>query len=282
MRVPALTRSVGDATDSLVWVQRGSTGPPVYCFHPLGGSVAVYGQLALRLGCDQPVRGLQAIGLVPGRDPDQTVDAMARRYAAEIVATRPPRRPVLVGYSMGGTLAVEAARLLAPALPESPVVFTIDCDPLYTSSDNTEGWRILVHQVLAIDLPTEPLAGMPVEEGLALVRAAGAAQRRIPVRFDLDRLHTMLRVCQVNERAIAAHVPQPYAGTVHVVRPAAAGPVAGADPWNGFADRVEVSVVPADHQTILGPLGCSEVAALIRRLLDRRRRGLSATEGSPS
>jgi thioesterase domain-containing protein len=262
MRVP-------DTGGALVWVQRGSVGPPVYFFHPLGGSAAVYGQLALHIGRDRPARGLQAVGLLPGREPDRTIDDMAHRYAAAIAADRPPGPPVLIGYSMGGVLAVEAARLLAATLPAPPVIVAIDCDPLYTPSDDAGAWRILVRQVLHLDLAVEPLGGLLVDEALEMVRAAGAAQGRIPLRFGLDRLHAMLKVCAANEHAIAAHTPRPYPATIHLVRSAGAGTVAGADAWHGFADRVELSVVPADHRTIMGSVGCPAVAARIRRLLVR-------------
>lgn len=265
---------------SLVWVQHGPIGTPLYCFHPFGGSAAVYGQLAIHIGRDQPVRGLQAVGLLPGQEPDRTVPDMARRYAEEIQldlshlppAAREPmdpptRQPVFVGYSMGGVLAVETARQLVTRLPEPPVVMVVDCDPVYHSSNGTGPWRILVEQVLAVDLQMTDLIGRPVREGLALVRAAAAEQGRIPLRFPLDRLHAMLRVCEANERAAARHVPAHFPGNLHVLRPAVSMPMTGADQWSAFADRVEVAAVPGDHHNLLGPVGYPFVAARIRALL---------------
>lgn len=267
MGVGSLSSIAETTARTLVWVQQGVAGPPIYCFHPLGGSAAVYGQLAIHIGRHQPVRGLQAIGLQPGCDPDRTVADMARRYAAEIRQDRPPARPVFVGYSMGGVLAVETARRLSAELPEPPAVVAIDCDPLYSTGDDAGPWRVLAHQVLAIDLPVQRLAQSSIPDGLALVRAAAAEQGRIPLRFPLDRLHAMLRVCQANERAAAAHVPSHYPGTVHVLRPATSGAVAGGDMWNGFADHVALSLVAADHHTIMGTPGYPLVAARIRELI---------------
>jgi thioesterase domain-containing protein len=250
-------------TEPLVTVQPGTAGPPVYCFHPQGGSAAVYGPLAARIGRDHLVYGLQSIGLLPGHDPDRTVAAMAHRYAGAVAAHRLDGA-VLLGYSLGGVLALETARLLRERR-EEPRVVLVDCDPLYAPRPGSGPWQTLVRQVLNIDLPVEPLADLPVERALETVRTAGARQGRIPARMNLDRLARMLDVCQANEAAAADHVPLPFPGTVHVVRSAGASP--DGDVWDAFADRTVVSVVDVDHHDIVDRRGVPAVADVVRSLL---------------
>lgn len=247
-------------TGPLVTVQPGGEGPPLYCFHPQGGSAAVYGRLAAHIGRDHLVYGLQSIGLVAGHEPDRTVAAMAHRYADALAAHRNDDA-VLLGYSMGGVLALETARLLGGR----GRVVLVDCDPLYAPRPGGGPWHTLVRQVLNIDLPVEPLDGMPVPRALETVRTAGARQGRIPARMSLDRLNRMLEVCQANESAAADHVPMPYPGTVHVVRSAGATP--DADVWDAFADRAVVSVVEVDHHDIVDRRGAPAVAEVARSLL---------------
>jgi thioesterase domain-containing protein len=262
---------------ALVPIQPGTVGPPVYCFHPFGGSAAPYGGLAAQLGRDRLVKGLQAVGLAAGGRPDRTVPEMARRYAAEIT-TDPvalAAGPVLLlGYSMGGVLAVETARLLRDRLPE-PAVVLVDCDPRY-APDAAGPWHILVRQVLDVDLPPERLAGLPRRDALALLRSVAAEQRRLPARFGLDRLERMFQVCQYNERAAASHVPERYPGTVHVLRTTGATPNvardAESDVWNGFADDVRLHTLPMGHHDVMGPAGYPHVAAYVRRLHAIRHR----------
>jgi thioesterase domain-containing protein len=243
----------------LVALQPGTPdAPSVLCVHPFGGSAAVYGPLAAHLGADVAVHGLQSAGLIAGREPDETVAAMADRYADEIRPVLRPGRTALVGYSMGGVVAVEIARRLA----SSPPVVLVDADPLH--SDVADPWRILVHQVLDVDLPTEPLADLRLDEALARVRAAGAAQGRMPARMNLDRLSAMLRVCRSNARAAAAHVPLPVAGTLHIIR---SGRPAGWDPWDGIAAAVVVTDVAVGHHEIMRPPGLPAVAGRIRSVL---------------
>jgi thioesterase domain-containing protein len=254
----------------VVAVQPGTAGPPVYCFHPLGGSAAVYGDLATHLGRDRIVYGVQAVGLLPGQEADRTVARMARRYATAIAEQPPAEAPLFLGYSMGGVLALETARLLPVHVPQ-PRIVAIDCDPTYAVGADGGPWKILVHQVLNLDLELDELAGLSTVEALIRIRAAGAAQRRLPARFGLDRLERMLMVCRVNEQAAAAHVPAYYSGTVHAFRSTAgstdSGVARGPDSWTLFCDEVVVHPVPADHHTIMSPSGYPIVAERLRHLV---------------
>lgn len=262
---------VSSVPGALVQVQPGTVGPPVYCFHPLGGSAAPYGGLAAHLGRDRLVLGVQAVGLSPGREPDRTVPEMARRYAAEIAVNAsgadgyPTTGPmVLLGYSMGGVLAVETASLLRDRWPE-PTVVLVDCDPRHSPHEGGP-WHILVRQVLAVDMKLEQLAGLSRRDALILIRSVAAEQHRLPARFSLDRLDRMFEVCQHNERAAAAHIPDRYPGTVDVLR-STEGRLAATDAWQEFAREVRVHIVAADHHDVMGPAGSRHVAAHVLRLL---------------
>ena len=69
---------------SLVAIRSGGLRPPLYCIHPIGGSVHWYYDLARHLGTDQPVYGLQAQGL-DGKQPVHTsIAEMAAHYVNEI------------------------------------------------------------------------------------------------------------------------------------------------------------------------------------------------------
>ncbi|MEU8381098.1 amino acid adenylation domain-containing protein [Streptosporangium sp. NPDC048865] len=88
-----------------------TSGDPLYCFHPLGGSALCYAGLAARLAAHRPVYALQALesGVSAGSLPD-----MAAAYAGELTGsgldlTRPY---TLAGWSAGGVLAFETARRL--------------------------------------------------------------------------------------------------------------------------------------------------------------------------
>jgi len=159
--------------DSIVCLQPGKAGArPLYCFHPFGGSAAVYGPLAPHIHPELPVYGLQSVGLIPGREPDTGVTGMADRYAAEILHRSPPFPALLVGYSMGGIIAVETAR----RLPASPPVVLIDSDPLY-NHDTVDPWGILVRQVFDIELENHGTSFRLASSAIATSRMGRKARR---------------------------------------------------------------------------------------------------------
>jgi acetoacetyl-CoA synthetase len=66
--------------------------------------------LALSLECDRPVYGIQAVGLDPVREPQTSVEEMARTYVDAMASLQPEGPYDLAGHSFGGLIAFEMAR----------------------------------------------------------------------------------------------------------------------------------------------------------------------------
>jgi aspartate racemase len=97
---------------SLVAIQPGSSKPPLFCVHPIGGNVLEYLNLLPYLGKEQPVYGLQAQGLDGKQTPLNRVEDMASYYIKEIHTVQPEGPYFLAGFSFGGAVAFEMARQL--------------------------------------------------------------------------------------------------------------------------------------------------------------------------
>ena len=97
----------------LVEIQPGnSSKPPLFCIHGGGFNVLVYRELALNIGSDQPVYGLQARGL-DGDVPFETrIEGMATDYVKQIQSIQPQGPYFLAGLSNGGNIALEMAQQL--------------------------------------------------------------------------------------------------------------------------------------------------------------------------
>jgi thioesterase domain-containing protein len=78
------------------------------------------------LGDDQPVYAFQAHGLEQRGIPDWTVERAARRNIQMIRVLRPHGPYLLVGYSFGGLIAIEAAHQLARAGEEVGLLVLMD------------------------------------------------------------------------------------------------------------------------------------------------------------
>jgi thioesterase domain-containing protein len=112
---------------SLVPIQMGGGRTPFFLVHGAEGNVLLYRRLALHLGQDQPVYGLQSAGL-DGHSPiDGNLERVARRYVEEVRQVQPEGPYLLGGYCLGGIIAFEMARQLMAAGHTVGLVALIEC-----------------------------------------------------------------------------------------------------------------------------------------------------------
>lgn len=96
----------------LVLIQSGSSDIPLFCIHGAGGNILIYRELAAQLGPQYTVYGLESQGL-DGKQPLlPTISDMASQYVQEIKKVHPGGPYMLLGYCMGGTIALEMAQQL--------------------------------------------------------------------------------------------------------------------------------------------------------------------------
>jgi acyl-coenzyme A synthetase/AMP-(fatty) acid ligase/acyl carrier protein len=118
----------GTRPGSGVRVRLRTTGsrPPVYCFAGAGAQAAYFELFAAALGPDQPVDAFQVNGFENPGIPDWTVRRTARRFVRSITERASGGPVLLVGHSLGGLLALEAAQLLRAQGHEVPLVTLLD------------------------------------------------------------------------------------------------------------------------------------------------------------
>ena len=115
--IQALTHRLTDeawvpAWSSLVPLQELGTRPPLFLVHGWGGDVYVFLGLAQLLAPEQPVYGIQALGLDGKAARHITIESMAAHYVQEIRSFQPEGPYFLGGFSMGGSIAYEVAQQL--------------------------------------------------------------------------------------------------------------------------------------------------------------------------
>jgi polyketide synthase 13 len=96
----------------------GSTKPPVFVFHPAGGSTVVYEPLLKRLPSDTPMYGLERV--------EGTIEERARQYVPKLRDLQGDGPFILVGWSLGGVLAYACAIGLRQLGCDVPFVGLID------------------------------------------------------------------------------------------------------------------------------------------------------------
>ncbi|MCM0035165.1 MAG: amino acid adenylation domain-containing protein, partial [Burkholderiaceae bacterium] len=110
--------------------------PPLFCFPPAGGISTVYKNLSDELGAEQPLWGLQARGVDDDEGQiDQTVRQAARTYINAIKEVQPSGPYYLMGMSLGGTVAHEAAVQLEKSGEKVAALFLLDTVVRYGHPD---------------------------------------------------------------------------------------------------------------------------------------------------
>ncbi|WP_457652925.1 amino acid adenylation domain-containing protein [Rhodocaloribacter sp.] len=258
---------------SLVAVQPHGAKPPLFCVPPHGGTNLVFTDLARCLGPDQPVYGLEPVGLRGEAAPHARVEAMAAHYLSEIRALQPEGPYHLCGKCFGGIVAFEMAQQL-----------------------HARGETVAL---LALFDVMRPPNVAPPKRAEPASRTAAYYARRFFVRLRSGELAEVVRkrlkkrwrrvdqwwrhhrknphlhtVRSAHREARHRYVAEPYPGAVVVFRAAEAG-MQGAERarrrWERLAEGgVTVHVTPGGHRSMMRPPHVETLAERLRPYLDAR------------
>jgi len=235
-------------------------GTPLFIVHGLGGNVMELFAVGRRIAGDGPVYAIQARGL-DGREPPSTsITAMADDYLAEILHLYAYGTFHLAGYSSGGLIAFEMARLLYEA-GEPPASLT-----LIDTQTNARQWPLSVWGGLLVHRAASHLRMLrnePIGQGL---RHMGSAASSFVHKFlwrlgwaqmpdvPVSRLPSALRaVADAMLAAAADYAPGRYNGPLLLIVPETKDPQRP-DParlWRDHCAAMTVARVPGDHHTMM-------------------------------
>ena len=237
---------------ALVLLKNGTVGTPVFFLHGLGGNIMEFFLVLKHLQAPHTVYGLQARGSDGLEEPCSRVEEMAQFHVNTIRALQPHGPYLLVGYSLGGLVALEMARRLEESGESVALLVMIDSYP---------------------DLRLAPLAqrlGTYSRRARDYARRGLSSPRTESLIPSIGRAFTpaMRHVQQCSARALQDYHPRHYRGRIRFIR---AGtplhfPSDPAKVWAHFTDQLEVETVPGDHHELLTTHSQS-LAAVISRYL---------------
>ena len=267
--VAALIRDSGveRMSEPVVEIQGKGSRTPIYCVGAMDGELIVFRRLAMELGQDQPLYGLQPFRLL---HPLITVNELATAYIDELRKKGETRPCFLLGYSFGGLVAVEIARQLECAGIAPPVVMLIDT--AYPAGCLTgESWP---HRVRRYRYNWNQVAGA---KGLSHVvdrvkhrfaRMARTASFAVGVPLP----HSLNDVYNVQGRAEESYRIKSHKGRVYLFRAESqpeffhGGLSLG---WSGALSDLVVEEVPGDHGTIHSGNNLKIMARKLQECLQR-------------
>jgi thioesterase domain-containing protein len=193
-------------TDVLVRLRATGDGWPLYLVHPTHGNGLCYGPLSAFLESRHPVYGVLSAGLVPGLEPDQTIEQMGRRYVERIVSENPDGPYLLGGWSQGAHIALEMSNLLQAMGKDVAHVFSIDNMFIATDASPITGEKIdfdflllnLLFQQVTDNVVLQNFKALDLEQKFDYLLDVAAERKLYPPSIDKDTAARMVRVFYFN------------------------------------------------------------------------------------
>jgi amino acid adenylation domain-containing protein len=232
---------------SLVLMKPTGTRPPLFLVPGVTGNVLTCTKLASALSADQPVYGLQSVGLDGRERPLDSIGDIAGHFLKEIMRVQPEGKYHLAGLCMGGAVAYEIAQRLRRDGREVATLVMVD-----TWTGNVVGADMFnAHDLLR---PVGFVWGR-VREGLREIRSLSLRQQikeiwrkttvaaRLLDRSTTDKAEIRTEyqqhlVEEANRCAMVNYKPEPYDGHVTYVAAEGRMPLGGNDPrleWTRLA-----------------------------------------------
>ncbi len=251
--------------------------PSLFLAHAAGGSSDVYGRLAARLDGRRPVYGFDRLehpGDVAGR---------AAEFARRIRALRPEGPWTLGGWSYGGVVAQETARLMSrdgevTALVLIDSILPLPAPPVATPADEARrryaGFAAYVRTVYGaeLDLPYVELALMDDIAQVDLVLGLLEKAVDLPAAVLAHQ-----RASYLDLRSAERHTPGPYPGRTllyratrpapHTVRDARYERTDATLGWDAHCPDLTVTDLPGHHLALLDPPAVDTLAEELTRTL---------------
>ncbi len=231
-------------------------GDPLFLFHPAGATTSLYRELVHRLG-DRPVYGLERFAGAA------SVEERARRYADLVRDARPAGPYHLGGWSFGGYLAHETARLLHEAGEAVTIVVLIDTLLPFPVRERPARFAEHIERTYGVAIDAPP-GDLPEHDDEARIDALIA--HLVSCSPDTGRgvLHH-LRAVYLDVRAAERYRPGPLPGRVVLLR--ADGHHAVDPGWEEHCPGIEVLPVPGTHLSVIEPPHVDTVAAALVAVL---------------
>lgn len=233
-----LEQPIAPPVPSLVQLKPGSKEPPVFIAHGLGGSVIDFYQVVKHIDTELPIHGMQAKGIDGIEEPLDRIEDMAA-YSLDAVRQLQPHGPyLLIGFSLGGLVALEMAQQLTAQGEKIGLLAMLDSYPHASQLSRGQRARLSMRQTWRRAARRLQWLGVsPPFETTVEVSPSPALQHFRDTSY----------------RALERYEPRFYPGKINFVR-AAIPTDFPADPavfWSNLAHEFELATVPGDHIGIM-------------------------------
>lgn len=286
-----LNRPQPPAYVPLVLMKPGSQEPPVFVVHGLGGSIGELYALVHHINTSCPIYGIEGQGIDGLEEPLDRIEDMAALYLGAIEKAQPDGPYLLIGYSLGGLIALEMAQRLFSAGKNVALLTMVDgitdvsCLSASQRLDLAQK-RLQFHMREMWKLPFPgPVRYVTRKARIRLGISPGpeAKERDRAAARPLSFAYAWQSVAEKAYAAVAAYRPSIYRGTIRYVAADTESfflPCNPASVWKRLAAQLEVETAPGDHEDLIRG-GAAALGAILTRHIREAVVSLHPTAGRP-
>jgi len=251
---------------SLVPLNSGHYGQPIFIAAGGGGDVRNYGNLVAHMRIPYPIYGMQSTGIDDGNEPCEHIENIAQLHIDAVQQIQPHGPYFLIGYSFGGLVALEMAQRFLKKGAKVALLVMIEAYPyrrfLPLSLRLRQYLRLCKRHI-------SMLSELSIREALPHVGIPLFARRLIFAGNGNGESHETNH----QSRSDAEHMawmnyrPCRYAGVINFVAGESSFELPNAVPyWSKLAEGFVVETTHGDHLGIMGE-HAEEVASVLSRYI---------------
>ncbi len=260
---------------SLVQLRAGESDTPVFIAHGLGGSAMEFFQVVKHIDSPHPIYGMQARGTDGSDEPLDRIEDMAQ-FHLDAIRTLQPKGPYfLVGYSLGGLVTLEIARLLSQTRESVALLALLESYPARRFVPLEQRVRLAArvaarHALNMLELPVPDAVSYFLRPSERLSHFSrnerGRLYRHPPT--GVWSTAAMQRVRDSGYLALQRYRPSFYDGKIAFVaaRESSEFPNDPVAVWGKLVGKLTVETTPGDHYGII-TTHFENLAAVVSRYL---------------
>jgi thioesterase domain-containing protein len=249
---------------TLFKIKAGTELPPIFMSTGMGGTVMEFFQLVRQIETNHPIYGLQLKGMDGVQEPCRRIEELAQFNLDAVRAMQPHGPYILIGYSLGGLVALEMAQRLSKEGEKIALLVMVETYPHWSRLSFGHRAAVAKHRVTRLITRIFRRAGLrsstPDNEGWEMLDAPKVGEKfRAVMRRVRDDAYQMF------ER----YRPHYYKGKIHFVRATEIEPIYPDDPnaaWAKFAENLVVETAPGNHFNMFANHS-KDLAAILSRCL---------------
>lgn len=265
----------------LVPIKPTGTKPPLYVIHGDGLHIMVFHSFTQFVDPDQPVFGLQSIGLTSNEYPAETIEEITTVYLKEILEHNPDGPYNFAGYSFGGLVAYELTQQLMQMGKKVNMLGILDTNisnelyyDVYASRISTKLKRQIPKLAfISKSFMVNPKATFEYQKYAVTERVKSSIQKILPPKPVIQKLTNEEIILEKITKAYHNYAIKPIQARVDLFRckkrlyfiddPVYLG-------WKKFCESVHVHEIEGDHASFLFSPNDIFFAKTIQRVLNER------------